>query len=209
MTPIPERPKHIPETMYKQHGDIIIEDFIYKEHRGWQEWRCDKCEDYGSGSSDGNQFPDQLYLWEIPVQETDGYRFAYLMAQQHYQWAHEGDYRRTNDCSPEFQKILEDAYAQAAIETEPEWVDTWRKTKMERFHESLGIETYHGKHRLEDHKDMPAAREVHRLFLCFHQATVNEYKDSPRGSWQRQAWFWSEVQLARGYYPYKRKQHRK
>lgn len=210
MTAIPTRPDHIPETMYKRCGDIIVDDFVWEiDENQTGFWKCDKCEDWGGSIGNYREHPEQLYLWDIPFEETDGYRFGYFMAQQHYEWAHEGAFARTSDLTAEeFDEFLDELIA--SEETEPQtWLDPWRKTKYERFCEYFGIETYHGKHRLEDHLDMPAARSVENLFWEWHRACEKEYSDFPALSWQKKAWFWSRLNLARGYHPYKRKRHSK
>lgn len=200
MTQIPGKPA-FGAYDYNRFGDIIVDDFVVMVDPDGQyyEWRCDKCEDFGSSCGLFTQDPFQLMLFEIPFEQTDDYKFAYFMAQKHYDWYHNGAFRRTTDMPIE--------------ELEPElpqtWLNPWRKTKYERFCEYFGVETYHGKHRLEDHLDMPAARRVEKIFWWWHSACEQEYVDFPAGTWQHKAWFWSRLNLARGYYPGKRKKHRK
>lgn len=217
MTPIPDRPDHITESMYRKCGHIIVDDFIYHiDDDGWGEWRCDKCENFGGGLLTGNEHPDQLYLWEIPFEQTDAYRFAYFMAQQHYEWCHKGEYKTWNDDvtpSPEFQKILDDAYHEAALEHDQALDEIWFPTEpvstWTRFKAYFGFESYHGKHRREDFQDMPAVREVERQWRTWHQSVVSEYRHYSLDKWQGRMCFQSDIQLARGYYPFKRKKHRK
>lgn len=200
MTPIPGKPA-FGSIEYSKFGDIIVDDFVVTVNKAedFYEWRCDKCENWGSSCALYNPDPSQLELFEIPFEQTDDYKFAYFMAQKHYAWYHPGAFRRTTDMPIE----------ELQPELPQQWLNPWRKTKYERFCEYFGVETYHGKHRLEDHTDMPAAREVEQIFLWWHRACVSEYKDFESGTWQNKAWGWSQLNLARGYYPYKRKKHRK
>lgn len=216
MTPIPGKPLFGAHD-YKKYGNIIIDDFIIEFKDGWRTWICDKCENYGSGVVES--WPDdrdQLMLFDVPFEQTDHYKFTYFMAQKHYEWCHKGEYRTTDDQvkpSPEFQKIVDDAYLEAAIEHDQAldaiWFPTEPVSKWQRFKAYFGFESYHGKHRQEDFEDVAARREVRVLWNAWHRTVTTEYRHYPLSTWQGRQCFQSDIQLARGYYPFKRKRHRK
>lgn len=217
MTPIPGKP-FFGAYDYEKYGNIIIDNFIVEFEDGWRTWVCDKCKDFGLGSV----YPDlddrnQLLLFDIPYEQTDDYKYTYFAAQRHYEWYHKGEYETLQEQQAREQaeiraeiKAQRAKYAATVDVNEPEWHNTdVPQTKWVRFKAFFGFESYHGKHRREDFDDMPAVREVERQWRTWHQSVVLEYGHYPLDTWQGKHCFQSDIQLARGYHPFKRKKHRK
>lgn len=214
MTPIPGKPL-AGAYEYEKFGNIIIDDFIVEFEDGWRTWVCDKCKDFGSGSvypylDDRNQ----LMLFDIPYEQTDDYKYTYYAAQRHYEWYHKGEYKTTEDLKQEEARamakeirVLVKDMRDEIVATE--WYSTEHVSRWDKIKRWFGFEPYHGKHRREDFDDMPAVREVERQWRTWHQSVVLEYGHYPLDTWQGKHCFQSDIQLARGYYPFKRKKHRR